>query len=85
MTATSAAVKSVEASLRMNVINAVRPALRAAASELMETDGATVSIVSDGDSAPATLPTPPAFVKAAAATETVPLPTNPGVGVNVAE
>ena len=85
MTATSAAVKSVEALLRTNVMFAVLPAVSEETLDWIEIVGATVSIVIDGAREPAVLGLPAASVKAAAATETVPTPVELAVGVNVAE
>ena len=85
VTATSAAVKSVEAWLRLKVIVAAWPARNPDTLEVIVTARETVSIAMAGESEPAVLGLPAASVNAPAATETVPAAVELVVGVNVAE
>ncbi|NBQ91877.1 MAG: hypothetical protein EBT96_10925, partial [Betaproteobacteria bacterium] len=81
MTATSPTTKSVAASLSVKVIVAVSPDFRVVLLEVIVIAGKAASIAIGVASEPAVLPLPAASEKAAAATETVPDPVKPAVGV----
>ena len=85
VTATSATAKSVAGSLRVKVMVAVSPLLRAALLEEMATVGATVSMEIGGESAPVASPLPAASLKALIATEIAPGAVELAAGVNRAE
>ena len=85
MVVTLAAVKLVEASLRVKETVAVWPMRTVDALLVIETVGAIVSIVSDGLNTPAVLLLPAASVNEPAATATEPGAVASAVGVNVAE
>ena len=81
----SSTVKSVDGSLRVKVIAAVSPALRAALLLVIDTVGATVSILIDVASAPAVFPFPTESLKTLAATEIDPGAVELAVGVKMTE
>ena len=68
----------------MKVSREVSPALSAVLSAVTAIVGTTMSILSGVARAPATFGLPAASVKAPASIATVPVPTSPAVGVNVA-
>ena len=84
VTATSDAVKLDDDSLSLNVSTAVVPALSVCRLLLTAAVGSFVSMTNAGESTPARLALPAASVNFPAATDTVPDPVNPAVGVNVA-
>ena len=84
VTATIPCVKLTGVSLSVNVSTDFSPALSAVLSAAIAIVGTTMSILSVAARAPATFGLPAASVKAPASIATVPVPTSPAVGVNVA-